>query len=99
MKTPLNYFFQQRDRKTFERSFRPRYISNDEYIINYNQRFLHRNIVRKYFFQLFLSMRDNQSLPSLPFIKDKEILSKLKEATDDCIAMYQCYNNKSAIAN
>ncbi|MBS1774018.1 MAG: glycosyltransferase family 2 protein [Bacteroidetes bacterium] len=95
--TPFNCFFLKRDIKAFERSFKPRYVSNDEYIMNYNQRFLHRNIIRKYFLQLFLSMRDNQSVPSLPLIKDKEILSKLKEATDDFIAVYQRYNSKSAI--
>jgi hypothetical protein len=94
---PVNYLLRKRDQKEFERKFLLRYSSPDEYRLNFNQRFLHRGAVRKYFLQLFLSLSGNRALPRMPVIADKEISARLQDAAKDYIAMFGKYYHNNTI--
>lgn len=65
-----------------ERNLKIRYkhSSKEEYLINYNQRGLHRNFTRKHFLKLFISLSEKKALPDSPKFKDFEISENVTQA-------------------
>lgn len=83
--------------KRKENNIKRRYKDSpiEEYLINYNQRRLHRDRTRQYFLELFLYLRDRKSIPVLPIFKDKEISKNIAEANQYYIQNFKKYYPKN----
>jgi hypothetical protein len=93
LKSPLKSILSKYLEERKEKGLKKRYKNapKEEYEINYSQRGLHRNITRQHFLNLFLALRDNQSLPVAPIFKDVEITENVKQAHETYIQNFKEY--------